>query len=263
LAKERDKQILSGYCDASRGTIDGRKRNKRVVDRRPGGSVEFANSVFGSVRDCNEQVPSGHCDVPKERPRRNEGPVDPCPSGGIVFANRVGVVHDKKKSSDDCDAGDAVVARARRNVELVDHCTGGVVYANSAGTVRNKQFPSGQGDVSRVMQPRNEGAVDCFPGGGVVQANCIIGIVRDIEFVSGQRHASRETESRRNEGAVDRCPGSGIIFANRAVALVRDKNLGATGYGYQAKRGNYEGKKKCSHGLRMRPRIEFVSVFIG
>ena len=43
--------------------------------------------------------------------------------------------------------------------------------------------------------------------------------------------------------------------------MIRDKNLGGTGYGYEAKRGNYKGKKKCSDGARKRPGIEFEYPF--
>jgi len=95
----------------------------------------------------------------------------------------------------------------------------------------------------RIQPRRNEGAVDRCPVSSVVFANRVVARVRDKQIPSGQRDARREIQPRRNEGAVDRCPGGGVVFANRVVALVRDKNLGATGYGYEVKRGNYSGKK--------------------
>src|SRR5205814_7304984 len=107
---------------------------------RSSSGVVFTNRVIGSVSDCNKQVAPGHCDALEERVRGNEAPINGCPRGSVVFANGVGVVHDKKKSSDDCDAGDAVIARARRNVEFVDPCTGGgVVSASYAVTVSRRR----------------------------------------------------------------------------------------------------------------------------
>src|SRR5204863_4632084 len=44
-------------------------------------------------------------------------------------------------------------------------------------------------------------------------------------------------------GAVVRCSGCGVVFANRVAESVCDKNLSVTGYGCEAKRGNYSRKK--------------------
>src|SRR5204862_266573 len=116
-------------------------------------------------------------------------------------------------------------------------------------------------DTIRRIHPRDEGGVDRCPGGGVVFANRAVAIVCDKQIPSGQCDASRPIQPRSNEGAIDGCPGGGVVFANRVGARVRDKNLGATGYGYEAKRGNYSRKKKCSEGARKRPGVGFSVCF--